>query len=211
MAELPRGYAGLFGPGIKALTLAFYFRMGTSEPKILEYYENVGIQISEGEVSDLLIKDQASFHAEGDAVYEEGLKSSPWQQTDNTATLVDGQNPYCHVVCNPVYTAYHSRPSQRQWVVLDMLRQGRKRICRMNAGALGYLENLLWSKKARHCLQCWSAEIGERDLEERPFLEQLEDGLPTLSQPKPKVLIDAAAVAANHAETDFPVVQALDV
>jgi hypothetical protein len=30
--------------------LAFYFGMGTSEPKILEFYENVGIQISKGEV-----------------------------------------------------------------------------------------------------------------------------------------------------------------
>ena len=81
LAELPRGYEGQFGPGIKALTLAFYFGMGTSEPKILEFYENVGIHISEGEVSNLLIKDQEGFHAEKDAVYDAGLKSSPWQQT----------------------------------------------------------------------------------------------------------------------------------
>src|SRR3990172_6014302 len=45
LAQLPRGYEGQFGPGIKALTLAFYFGMGTSEPKILEFYENVGVQI----------------------------------------------------------------------------------------------------------------------------------------------------------------------
>ena len=46
----------------------------------------MGIQISEGELSNLLIKDQESFHAEKDAVYEAGLQSSPWQQTDDTLT-----------------------------------------------------------------------------------------------------------------------------
>jgi len=209
LAELPRGYEGQFGPGIKALTLALYFGMGTSEPKILEFYENVGIQISEGEVSNLLIKNQAGFHAEKDTVYEAGLKSSPWQQTDDTATRVDGENQHCHVVCNPVYTAYHTHPSKERLVVLDVLRNGRKRIFRLNAEALGYLENLPWSKKAWRRLQSWSAECSERDLEESTFLAQLETCLPQLSQQQRKALIDAAAVAAYHAETDFPVVQAL--
>jgi len=209
LAQLPRGYEGQFGPGIKALTLAFYFGMGTSEPKILEFYANVGIQISEGELSNLLIKDQASFHAEKVAVYETGLQSSPWQQTDDTLTRVDGQNQHCHIVCNPVYTAYHTRPTKERLSVLDVLRNGRQRIFRLNAEALGYLENLPWSKTAWCSLQSWATESGEQDLEESAFLERLEATLPKLSQQQRKALIDAAAVAAYHAETDFPVVQAL--
>lgn len=73
-AELPRGYKGQFGPGIQALTLAQYYGMQPSEPKILEFCENVGIQISEGELSNWLIKDQESFHAEKDGVYAAGLR-----------------------------------------------------------------------------------------------------------------------------------------
>ena len=84
LAELPRGYEGQYGPGIKALTLVFYYGIGTSEPKILEFFENVGINISAGGISNLLIKKQEAFHAEKDAVYEAGLQSSPWQQTDDT-------------------------------------------------------------------------------------------------------------------------------
>lgn len=99
LAQLPQGYEGQFGPGVKAVIPALYFGMGTSEPKILEFLINVGIQISEGEVSNLLIKDQEDFHAEKDAVYEAGLRSSPWQHTDDTQTRVDGQNQHCHVVC----------------------------------------------------------------------------------------------------------------
>jgi hypothetical protein len=206
LAELPRGYEGQFGPGIKALTLALYFGMQASEPKILELFENVGVQISDGELSNLLIKDQANFHAEKDAVYEAGLRSSPWQQTDDTLTRVDGQNQHCHVVCNPAYTAYQTRPTKERLSVLDVLRNGRNRIFRLNAEALAYLDNLPWSKAAWCTLQSWS---DGQDLEENVFLERLDRALPKLNQQQRKALIDAAAVAAYHAETDFPVVQAL--
>ncbi len=49
-----------------------------TEPKILEWFRRVGIHISAGQISNLLIQDQHQFHAEKDAVYEAGLASSPW-------------------------------------------------------------------------------------------------------------------------------------
>ncbi len=206
MAELPRGYEGQFGPGIKAMTLVFYYGIGTSEPKIKEFFENVGIHISAGKVSNLLIKRQESFHAEKDAVYAAGLESSPWQQTDDTLTRVDGQNQHCHVVCNPVYTSYHTRARKDRLSVLDILRNGRKRLFRLNEEAMGYLVSIPWSKAAWRKLQSWKSE---QDWEEAAFLERLEEGLPRLSKQQRKTLIDAAAVAAYHAQRDYPVVQAL--
>jgi len=98
-AKLPRGIEGQFGPGIQALTLALYYEMLASEPKILKFYENVGIQISEGELSNWLIKDQESFHAEKDGVYEAGSRSSPTQHIDDMLTLVDRRNQHCLEVC----------------------------------------------------------------------------------------------------------------
>jgi len=206
LAELPHGYEGQFGPGIKALTLVFYYGIGTSEPKILEFFENVGIHISAGEISNLLIKKQESFHAEKDMVYEAGLRSSPWQQTDDTLTRVDGQNQHCHVVCNPVYTSYHTRASKERLSVLDVLCNGRKRLFRLNEETIGYLRGMSWSKVAWRKIQSWKSE---QDWEEVAFLERLGEGLPRLSNQQRKTLIDAAAVAAYHAQRDYPVVQAL--
>lgn len=206
LAELPRGYEGQFGPGIKALALIFYYGIGTSEPKILEFFENVGIHISAGEISNLLIKKQERFHAEKEAVYAAGLQSSPWQQTDDTLTRVDGQNQHCHVVCNPVYTSYHTRTSKERLSVLDVLRNGRKRLFRLNEEAIGYLRGMPWSKAAWQKIQSWKSE---QDWKEAAFLERLGEGLPGLSNQQRKTLIDAAAVAAYHAQRDYPVVQAL--
>jgi len=206
-AELPRGYSGQYGPGIQAVVLTFYYGMQASEPKILEFLENVGIRISKGEISNWLIQGRESFHAEKDGVYEAGLASSPYQQTDDTVTRVDGQNQHCHVVCNPVYTSYHTRASKERLTVLDVLRNGRQRIFRLNAEALGYMESQLkWSKAVWGTLQSW---VCERDLDEPSFLKRLDAELPGLGKQHRKLLIDAAAVAAYHAETGFPVVKAL--
>lgn len=207
MAELPRGYSGQYGPGVQAIVLTFYYGMQASEPKILEFLGNVGIRISKGEISNWLTQELGSFHAEKDAVYEAGLCSSQYQQTDDTLTRLDGQNQHCHVVCNAVYTSYHTRPSKERLVVLDVLRNGRERTFRLNAEALGYLESQLkWSKAVWGTLQKW---VSEQDLDEATFLKRLDAELPSLGQQHRKLLIDAAAVAAYHAESGFPVVQAL--
>jgi len=102
LAPLPQGDTGQFGPGIKSLALTLYFGGQMSEPKVAELLRSAGVQISDGHSSNLLIKDQVAFHAEKDALYQAGLASSPWQHLDDTSTRVNGQNGYCHIVCNPL-------------------------------------------------------------------------------------------------------------
>jgi hypothetical protein len=110
-AALPPGYGGQFGPGLKALVLALGHAGQMSSPKIREVLSSVGVAISAGQVSNLLIKDQAVFHEEKAAVYEAGLRSSPWHQTDVTSTRVKGQNHACHIVATPLYRCM--RPTSR--------------------------------------------------------------------------------------------------
>jgi len=53
--------------------------MRASELKIVEFLKNAGIFISNGQMSNYLIKGQKLFHSEKDALYEAELRSSPWQ------------------------------------------------------------------------------------------------------------------------------------
>jgi len=206
LAPLPQGYAGQFGPGVKALTLTLYFGMGASEPKVVEFLTNANIQISDGEVSNLLIKNQDDFHAEKEAVFEAGLRSSPWQHTDDTQTRVNGQNQHCHVVCNPVYSAYETKPTKERLAVLEVLRNGRARRFRLNEEALTYLEGVALSQAARQTLQ---SECSETEMDQATFQQRLNTWLPTVGTQARKAIVDAAAVAAYHADTDGPIVQAL--
>jgi hypothetical protein len=206
LAELPHGYEGQFGPGLKALTLTLYFESGMSEPKILGLYENMGIQISAGQLSNLLIKGQEAFHAEEESVYEAGLRSSPWQHIDQTSTRVGGQNQHCTIVCNPVYTLYRTTPHKDRLSVLDVLRNQRERRFRLNPEALGYLESVPLSKATRQWL---SAECSDQDRDEQAFAARLDASWPKLSAPQRQAILSAAAVAAYHAEAEAAAVRLL--
>ena len=206
LAKLPSGYEGQFGPGIKALVLAFYHGGLMSEPKIIEVLENVGIQISKGTISNLLVKGHEGFQAEKEAVYEAGLASSSYQHIDDTATRVNGQNQSCHVVCNPFYTAYFTKPGKDRLSVLDVLRQGRKRVYLLNAEALAYLEGMLFSEATRCTLETWRSETV---MEEETFLHELDRRIPILNKQHRSAVLSAAAVAAYHAERGVSIVQTL--
>lgn len=206
LAELPTGYGGQFGPGIKALSIALYHGGLMSEPKIIEFFENVGIQISKGTLSNLLNKGHEDFHAEKEAVYEAGLASNFYHHLDDTPTRFNGKNNYCHVICNLLYTAYFTRAGKDRLSVLDVLRQGRKRIYLLNVEALTYLDRMPFSKETRRILEDWRSE---KVIEEETFIHELDMRLPILNKQHRSAVLSAAAVAAYHAEHGVSIVQAL--
>ena len=206
LAPLPPGYAGEFGPGLKALTLVFYYAGQMSEPKILEVLRSVGVKISAGHLSNLLIKDQEPFHAEKAAIVEAGVRSSPWQHTDDTATRVNGQNQHCHILCNPLYTAYTTLPGKDRLSVLDVLRNGRPRTFLLNDEALGFLGRVQVSALTRQRLLHLPCD---QVLDEPTLLRLLDEHLGGVGAQQRKWILDALAVAAYHAQAEGPVVQLL--
>src|SRR6266702_1802991 len=206
VASLPPGYRGQFGPGIKSLALVFYYGAQMSEPKVAELLRSVGVQISDGQVSNLLIKDQATFHAEKNAVYQAGLASSPWQHLDDTSTRVNGQNGYGHIVCNPLYTAYFTMAAKDRLTSIDVLTNHRPRCVLVNAEALGYVEAFGLSAVRR-----WQVRQlpGDVLMDDATLQALLEAHLPGLGPQQRKWILDATAVAAYHAALEFPVVRLL--
>ena len=206
LASLPQGYSGQFGPGIKSLVLVLYFGAQMSEPKVAELLRSVGVQISDGQVSNLLIKGQVPFHAEKEALYQAGLASSPWQHLDDTSTRVNGQNGYCHIVCNPLYTAYFTTAAKDRLTIIDVLTNHRPRRFLVNAEALGFMEVCGLSAVRRQQVEHLpSGTI----VDEATMQALLEEHLPGVGPQQRKWILDATAVAAYHAEVEFPVVRLL--
>ena len=193
LAPLPQGYTGQFGPGIKSLALTLYFGGQMSEPKGAELLRSVGVQISDGHISNLLIKDQVAFHAEKDALYRAGLASSPWQHLDDTSTRVNGQNGYCHIVCNPLYTAYFTTEAKDRLTVLDVLTNRRPRRFLVNAEALGFLETCGLSAVRRQQLAQLPGDTILADVAIHALLEAHLPGLGPQQGPNPTLIL-----VANH-------------
>ena len=206
LASLPEGYHGQFGPGVKSLVLALYYGAQMSEPKVAELLRNVGIQISAGQVSNLLIKDHTVFHEEKDALYQAGLASSPWQHLDDTSTRINGRNGYCHIVCNPLYTAYFTTEAKDRLTIIDVLTNHQPRRFLVNDEALGSLEAFGLSAVRR-----WQAGQlpGDVLMDDATLQALLEAHLPGLGPQQRKWIVDATAVAAYHAAREFPVVRLL--
>lgn len=206
LAELPKGYTGEFGPGIRSAVLVWYFGMNTSEPKILEFLQHLGLHISKGQLSNLLIQKQDAFHQEKEALYEAGLRSSPYQHIDDTATRVDGVNQHCHVVGNPLYTAYFTLEQKDRLAVLDVLRNAAPRVYRLSASTYAWLASFRLPESIVAQLHTFPQE---QDLSETEFARHLDERLPHLGTQQRKHVLEAAALAAYHHQTTWPVVDTL--
>jgi hypothetical protein len=206
LAPLPAGYAGEFGPNVKTLCVMFAHQCRMSEPKIAEWFANMGIRISAGQISHFLTEGHEAFHQEKEEILEAGLNSSPWQHFDDTGTRVNGANWHCQVICNPLYTAYFTTERKDRLTVIDVLRNRRERVFRLNDEALGLLRQFAVSKRTLEQLRHlpWDQELSETELEDK-----LQQQMPQLGAAARSRILEAGAIAAYHAEMGHPVVKLL--
>ena len=208
LAAVPAGYEGQFGPGVKALALTLAYESGLSEPKIRALFDLAGLQMSVGQLSALLTRQYALFHAERQAILEAGLRSSPWQHIDTTTTRIAGTNHHCHVLCNPLYTVYTTVPQRDRLHALDVLRGGAPRTFHLDVSAV----NLM-------CLMGVPAR-DQRKLAGLPQAQEFNEGAldhslvhhgAGITAQRRKWIKDALAIAAYHAQDQAgsPIVRAL--
>ena len=206
LAELPAGYQGQFGPTIRAFSIILYFMCNMTEPKILDLFSNIGIDLSSGQLSNFLIKGQDAFHAEKEQLYEAGLGSSPWQHLDDTSMRVNGINQHAQIICNPLYTIYFTTVKKDRLSIIDTLLHNRERFFRINQEAIEYLERVGLAKAK---LELVSQLPYDQDFNERDFVAQLEQTVPGLGPRQQKRILEAGYLAYYHSQSDWPVVNLL--
>ncbi len=206
LAPLPDGYCGEYGPNVKTLCVMFSHLCHMTEPKIGEWFANMGILISAGQISNFLTEGHENFHREKEEIVEAGLNSSPWQHMDDTGTPVNGDNWHCHVICNPLYTAYSTTERKDRLTVIDVLRNGRERVYRFNDEAVALLRQFAVSERVVGALRNlpWDKELREVELE-----SWLNQQMPKLGAGLRNHIVEAGAIAAYHAEAGHAVVRLL--
>lgn len=122
-AHIPDGYEGEFGPHMKSLIITQHFKYKMTEPAIVEFLQDHGIQISAATVSRIITDHNEQFHAEKKDIVKAGLPSSTYQQMDDTGAKVNGKNYYTHILCNQYYTAYFTRQNKNRLTILEILAQ----------------------------------------------------------------------------------------
>jgi len=206
LAPFPSDYKGQFGPSIKAWVIVMYFAMNVSEPKLVTFFETVGIYISSSQVSKIVLDETGQLHPEKEAIYEAGLGSTPWQQMDDTGIRVNGQNYYTHIVCNPFYTVYFTRPHKDRLTVAQLLWGKRELLFCLNELALVYLQGCGLSRVKQAAV----AELPQEQMfTQAEFVILLQEYLPDLGPQQTKWILEGAVIAAYHTQNEFPIVQLL--
>jgi FtsZ-binding cell division protein ZapB len=203
LAQLPAGYDGEFGPGIRSLVLTLYYGSEMTEPKIVEFLHNVGVLISEGQLSNLLIKKNEPWHQEKREIYRAGLASSSWQHSDETGTRVNGDNQHCHVVGNPLYTAYFTRPGKDRLTLIGLLQDVTEPPLLLNETTPTWLEQFDTPQWAQQIVATWPQG---RSLPHSELTSLVQTQLARLNEQQQARVLEAAALSAYYQQTDVPIV-----
>lgn len=206
LAGLPAGYQGQFGPGLRALVITLYYGAEMTEPKIIEFLSHFDLSISAGQLSNLLTKGQERWHTEKDEIYQAGLESSRWQHIDETGTRVDGQNHYCHVLGNPLYTAYFTRPRKDRLTIIEILQNLAEAPLLLNEQTPAWLDTFAVPQWAQRMIARWPQQVV---LTYAQFEQLVHTHLNRLNDQQQARIFEAAALTAYYSQTTRPIVPLL--
>jgi len=207
LAPLPEGYGGQFGPSVKALVISLHYAGGMSGRKIIEFVEQIGVNVSKGTVSAWLSRDIESWEEEADEIIKAGLGSTDYHHLDETGTRVNGENQYCHILCNPYYTAYLTRPRKDRLTVIGVFQNREEPVYLFNEESVAWLDVFgvpLW---AQQIVGTWEQSTLLNEEQLGKLLEgTLADRLNDQQQAR---IREAGALSAYHAQSDYPVIPIL--
>ena len=205
---LPAGSdRGDFGANLRALIVALKYCGNMSEPKIGEFLANFDVQVSSGSLSNILTATAGDFEPDYHDVFLAGLASTAYQQTDDTSARVQGAFWHTHILCNPFYTLYSTRPHKDRLAVLAMLQHTDEPRFRLGSETLALLqaEFLPLPEKWRAKL----AALGEVDLASSELKNLLDEWFGDRNQQLRTALEQAAAIVYYRHQTAVPVVRTL--
>src|SRR3989337_3666021 len=208
IGKLPKGIEGEFGHELKSLIITLKHASNMSEPKIHEFLENVGINISPATISRILTTNNEVFHCEEADIFKAGLSSTVYHQIDDTGAKVNGKNHYAQILCNPFYTAYFTIPSKDRLSILDLLQGGKPRIYFFNEEAFTLMESFRLPGKIISKIRNAALDTILDEKQMQQLIGKIFSN-PNKGKIQRTRIMDAAAIAAYHNQTEFPVVQVL--
>ncbi len=160
--ELPKGYSsGHFGPELLAHCLQLYHAGFMTQPAVLEYLREQGIDISSGQLHNILTENTESFTQEMDATRQAGIEESSHLHADDTGARHQGQNGVCTCVSSPLFCYFSSSRSKSRLNFLEILR-GTHKDHILDEGALIYAFDRDVTASSIDKLDSVLGEVGEK-------------------------------------------------
>ena len=111
-----------FGPTLIAFILHQYHHQHVTQPLLWEQLDQLGIDISTGQLSRILTEGKDAFHQEKDELLPAGLEVSSYVQVDDTGARHRGHNGFCTHIGNELFASFESTDSKSRVNFLEVLR-----------------------------------------------------------------------------------------
>jgi hypothetical protein len=138
--QLPKGITGHWGSTLRSYILYQYHHQHVTQPLLLEQLHDFGIDISSGQLNNMITENLDDFHDEKDMLLRAGIKHAQYIQTDDTKARHAGKNGYCTHIGNELFAWFESTESKSRINFLELLHQGEKKRYVFNSGAFEYME-----------------------------------------------------------------------
>lgn len=128
-AKLPKELEGShYGPTLKALSVNLYAQ-GMTQPAIHEFLRGLDIEISTGQVNNILLDEAEAFSKVSEAILAIGLKEASYVRTDDTGEKHEYKNAYCTHLGGEYFAYYQTTFSKSRENFLKILLQGKEGYC----------------------------------------------------------------------------------
>jgi hypothetical protein len=114
-----------FGPQLRALLHNLY-ALGMTEPGLFDLLRGTGIEISEGQVHNLLMSESESYREESEKILTAGIEEAPYIRTDDTGAKHHHKNEYCTHIGGEYFSYYKTTSSKSRANFLKILLQGKE-------------------------------------------------------------------------------------
>jgi hypothetical protein len=126
VGQVPEEYRrnGHFGPNLVSYILYQYYQNRVTQPLIAEELKEFGIDISAGQINQILTRKAEMFAPEQQQVLQVALSVSGYIHTDDTGARHQGKNGFCTVIGNHWFTYFRSSFSKSRVNFLETLQGG---------------------------------------------------------------------------------------
>jgi hypothetical protein len=111
-----------FGPTLIAFILHQYHHQHVTQPLLWEQLDQLGIDISTGQLSRILTEGKDTFHEEKVELLPAGLEVSSYVQVDDTGARHQGHSGFCTQIGNELFAYFESTDSKSRVNFLEVLR-----------------------------------------------------------------------------------------
>ena len=139
--RLPENIRGHYGPQLACYILHQYYGCRITEPLLFAQLKEIGVLISEGQLSNILIQAHDAFHQEKNELLSAGIAATGQVKVDDTGARHRGHNGYSTIIGNEHFTYIVSTESKSRVNFLRVLHGGNPQYL-INDDTADYIESL---------------------------------------------------------------------